>query len=115
MRASNATLFLTATAIWGSTWLAIKFQLGHVAPQLSVAYRFALASALLTLWCAVTGVSLRFARREHAFLAAFGVTMFGFNYVGVYLAEQYVASGLVAVVFSTIVFMSPVGMRIAFG
>ena len=28
MRVGNSTLFLTATAIWGSTWLAIKFQLG---------------------------------------------------------------------------------------
>lgn len=114
MHASNATLFLTATLIWGSTWLAIKYQLGAVAPEVSVVYRFALASAILTAWCAATGTSLRFARRDHRFLAGIGATMFGLNYVGVYWAEQHVASGLVAVVFSTIVFMSPVGMRLAF-
>ena len=33
----------------------------------------------------------------------------------VYWAERYVPSGLVAVVFSTIVFMSPIGMRLVFG
>ncbi|MFO1325639.1 MAG: EamA family transporter [Burkholderiales bacterium] len=115
MRIGNTTLFLIATAIWGSTWLAITFQLGTVAPEVSVAYRFALGSAILMVWCAATGASLRFPRREHAFLAAFGATLFGLNYIGVYVAEQYVASGLVAVVFSTIVFMSPIGMRIAFG
>ncbi len=115
MRASNATLFLTATLIWGSTWLAIKYQLGAVAPEVSVVYRFALASAILLAWCAATRTSLRFTRRDHLFLAGIGATMFGLNYVGVYWAEQYVASGLVAVVFSTIVFMSPVGMRLAFG
>ena len=37
-------LFLIPTLIWGSTWLAITFQLGIVAPEVSVCYRFALAS-----------------------------------------------------------------------
>ena len=108
-------LFLTATAVWGSTWLAIKYQLGVVAPEWSVAYRFALAAALLALWCVMTGRSLRFSARNHLFLAALGVTLFGLNYICVYWAERYVPSGLVAVVFSTIVFMNPIGMRFSFG
>jgi drug/metabolite transporter (DMT)-like permease len=111
---SNPALFLTSALIWGSTWLAITYQLGMVAPEVSVAYRFALASACLALWCAITGASLRFSRRNHAFLAAFGATLFGLNYVAVYWAEWYVPSGLVAVVFSTIVFMNPIGARFAF-
>jgi drug/metabolite transporter (DMT)-like permease len=40
-------LFFVPTAIWGTTWLVIKFQLGRVAPEALVAWRFALASALL--------------------------------------------------------------------
>jgi drug/metabolite transporter (DMT)-like permease len=108
-------LFLTATAVWGSTWLAIKYQLGIVAPEWSVAYRFALAAALLALWCLATGRSMRFSSRNHLFLAALGVMLFGLNYICVYWAERYVTSGLVAVVFSTIVFMNPIGMRLAFG
>ena len=112
---SNPALFLTATLIWGSTWLGITFQLGVVPPEVSVAYRFALAALLLGAWCAWRGVPLRFSRRDHAFLAGTGATLFGFNYVTVYWAERFVPSGLVAVVFSTIVFMSPVGMRLAFG
>jgi drug/metabolite transporter (DMT)-like permease len=115
MHLSNATLFGIASAIWGSTWLAITFQLGVVAPELSVAYRFALGCAILAGWCRATGVRLRFPGREHAVLAAFGATLFGLNYIAVYWAEKFVASGLVAVVFSTIVFMSPVGMRIVYG
>ena len=115
MHMSNPALFLTSTLIWGSTWLAITFQLGMVAPEVSVAYRFALASVCLALWCAISGASLRFSRRNHAFLAAFGATLFGLNYVAVYWAERYVPSGLVAVVFSTIVFMNPIGARFAFG
>ncbi len=108
-------LFLTATVVWGSTWLAIKYQLGTVAPEWSVAYRFALAAVLLAIWCVATGRSMRFSARNHFFLATLGITLFGLNYICVYWAERYVASGLVAVVFSTIVFMNPIGMRFAFG
>lgn len=114
----NATagwLFVVATLIWGSTWLAIKFQLGVVAPEASVTYRFGIAAALLAAWCLATGRSLRFDARQHAFIALQGVLLFGINYVVVYWAEQYATSGLVAVLFSTIVFMTPVGARVAFG
>src|SRR5690242_17711529 len=110
-----AGLFLAATLIWGSTWLAIKYQLGVVAPEVSVAYRFALAAAMLAAWCLVTRRPLRFPAREHAFIALQGALLFGLNYVGVYWAEQYATSGLVAVLFSTIVFMNPIGARLAFG
>jgi len=114
-RVPNSALFLVAAAIWGSTWLAITWQLGTVSPVVSVAYRFGLAAVMLAAWCRLTGQSLRLPRREHRYLALFGATLFGLNYVAVYWAERYVASGLVAVVFSTIVFMSPVGMRLAYG
>jgi len=114
MNVSIPWLFLVPTLIWGSTWLAITFQLGAIASEVSVAYRFALASLLLSAWCAATGRSLRFSLRNHGFLAALGVTFFGLNYIAVYRAEEYLSSGLVAVLFSTMVFMSPVGMRIAY-
>ncbi|HEX4884266.1 MAG TPA: EamA family transporter [Casimicrobiaceae bacterium] len=113
-RASIPALFAVATIIWGSTWLAIKFQLGVVAPGVSVAYRFALAAIVLALWCAATGRGLALPLRAHAWMAAQGVTLFGLNYVAVYEAERHAASGLVAVVFSTIVFMTPLGARLAF-
>jgi drug/metabolite transporter (DMT)-like permease len=108
-------LFAISTAIWGSTWLAITWQIGAVPPEVSVVYRFALAALLIAAWCAATGRSLAFPAAEHARLAAWGAMMFGLNYVGVYYAEAHVSSGLVAVVFSTIVFMSPIGMRMFFG
>jgi drug/metabolite transporter (DMT)-like permease len=111
---SAAMLFAAATLIWGSTWLGIKYQLGVVAPEISVVYRFVAAAALLALWCAARGQSLRFPRREHLFLAAQGALMFGFNYLGVYLAEVHATSGLVAVLFSTIVFLNPIFMRLVY-
>jgi drug/metabolite transporter (DMT)-like permease len=112
---SPPLLFAISTLIWGSTWLAIKFQLGVVAPEASVAYRFAIAALLLGAWCVATGRSLHFDRKQHAFIALQGALLFGFNYVAVYWAEQYATSGLLAVLFSTIVFMNPVGSRWLFG
>ncbi len=111
----TATLFGAATLIWGSTWLAIKYQLGSVAPEASVAYRFVLAAMLLGAWCLATGRSLRFTARAHGFIALQGALLFGLNYVGVYWAEEHAPSGLVAVLFTTIVFMNPIGARLVFG
>jgi drug/metabolite transporter (DMT)-like permease len=101
--------------IWGSTWLVITWQLGVVAPEVSVTYRFAIASLLLAVGCIATRRSLRFPARDHAFLAGVGLLMICVNYILIYWAERSVASGLVAVVYSTIVFMTPIGMRVAFG
>jgi drug/metabolite transporter (DMT)-like permease len=108
-------LFLTATCIWGSTWLVIKFQLGVVAPEVSVVYRFTLASLLLAVGCLATGRPLRFPARDHAWFAGLGLLMICINYIFVYRAERDLTSGLVAVLYSTMVFMTPVAMRLAFG
>ena len=112
---SNAALFLVPALIWGSTWHAITWQLGTVAPEVSVTYRFAAASLLLVLGCIATGRSLRFPLRDHGYLAGLGLLMICVNYNLIYWAERIVVSGLVAVVYSTIVFMTPIGMRVAFG
>lgn len=93
-------LFALTVAIWGSTWYAITFQLGTVAIEWSVAWRFLLAALTLLAWCALSGRRLRFGARDHAVFAGLGALLFSFNYVLVYLGTGYLASGLVAVVFS---------------
>jgi drug/metabolite transporter (DMT)-like permease len=108
-------LYLTSVLIWGSTWLVITFQFGVVPPVVSVAYRFALAGAILLGWAWLKGLRLRFSRSEHLWMALQGSLLFGGNYVCVYLAETHVASGLVAVAFSLLVVMNIVGSRIFFG
>jgi drug/metabolite transporter (DMT)-like permease len=113
--ASNLLLFVIPTFIWGTTWLVIKFQLGLVEPEVSVAWRFALASALLLGWCLVRRLPLRFPPRAHLGFAALGVMLFGLNYVLVYRAEATLTSGLVAVLFSFMVFWNLLGARLFFG
>jgi len=112
---STLNLYLATVLIWGSTWLAIKFQLGVVPPVVSVVWRFALAASILLAYAFVRRLKLSFSAREHPWMALQGFLMFGVNYVCVYLSERYLASGLVAVAFSLTVFCNIVGMRIFFG
>jgi drug/metabolite transporter (DMT)-like permease len=99
----NALLYLITVLIWGSTWLAIKFQLGIVPPALSIVYRFTIAAGILWLYTSFRRLPMRFSRRQHAFIALQGFFLFSLNYVLVYLAEVTLTSGLVAIVFSGIV------------
>ena len=93
--ASIAVLFGVPTLLWGSTWYAITFQLGVVAPEVSVAYRFALAAVLLAAWCVATARLARVpAARSSAGLPRRESPMFGLDYVLIYHAELYIASGL---------------------
>ncbi len=100
------TLYVVTILIWGSTWIAIKFQLGPVDPMVSVIYRFGLAATLLLVFCKVRGLSLKFTPKDHFFMALMGIFLFSMNYWLVYLAEVYLTSGLVAVMFSSIVFFN---------
>lgn len=103
-RLQNTTLFLLPAFIWGSTWFVIKFQLGIVDPIFSVAYRFFIAGFFLMLISAIRKLNLKFSFREHLFFALQGLCLFGINYWLVYMAELTLTSGLVAVIFSLIVF-----------
>jgi drug/metabolite transporter (DMT)-like permease len=98
----NAALYILVSLIWGSTWLAITFQLGVVAPEASVVYRFGLASLVLMAYASIRRLPMRYSLREHAFIGLQGIFLFCINYITVYLAEQHLTSGLVAVVFSTL-------------
>ena len=115
MRANNVSLFATCVLIWGTTWLAIKFQLGAVAPEVSVSHRFLLAALLVAAWCRVRGLSLRFTPREHVSFVLLGALMYGISYVFVYRAEAHLASGLVAIGYSASPLLSALGTRLFFG
>jgi len=92
--------FIIFTAIWGSTWIVIRSQLGTVPPQWSVTYRFCIAALAMAVVAAWKGDSLRLSRTG-LFAAAFlGFTQFCLNFNAVYLAERHITSGVVATVFA---------------
>lgn len=103
---ASVAIFFMTVFIWGSTWIAIKYQAGPVAPEASVAYRFLGAALLLFLWCGLRGLPLRFAARDHLFMALQGLCLFCLNYIPLYWASKWLTSGLVAVAFSSVVVFS---------
>jgi drug/metabolite transporter (DMT)-like permease len=111
---SNVSIFTGCVLIWGTTWLAITYQLGSVAPEVSVSHRFLFAALIVAAWCKWRGLSLLFTRSEHVALALMGVAMYGVSYVFVYHAEQHVASGLVAIGYSASPLLSTLGTRLFF-
>jgi drug/metabolite transporter (DMT)-like permease len=107
-RFQNSILFIIPSLIWGSTWYVIKFQLGKVDPVMSVAYRFFLASAILIILCLAFRQNMIFSYKKHLLFILQGILLFGLNYWLVYLAEQQVTSGLIAVIFSLVVFTNAI-------
>ena len=102
----STSLYLVTVLIWGSTWFAIKFQLGVVAPEVSLIYRFALASAILLLFCLLNKRKLRFSLSQHFFIALQGLFLFSTNYLIFYWATGLLTSGIVALLFSTVILMN---------
>jgi drug/metabolite transporter (DMT)-like permease len=115
MRASTLQLFFLCVLIWGSTWFAITLQLGTVAPEMSVGYRFLLASMVLRGYCRWRGLSLSFTFRQHLDFALLGASLFCVSYILVYHAEIYIVSGMVAVAASAAPMANMIASRICFG
>lgn len=111
----NNLLYVATVLIWGSTWYAIKMQLGAVDPDLSVAYRFIVAATVLIVFCLATGRSLRFPLRHHPYIAALGLFLFCLNYWLFYYATFELTTGVVAVVFSLIMMMNILNGAVLFG
>ncbi|MBK9294235.1 MAG: DMT family transporter [Oligoflexia bacterium] len=111
---STPFLFGLCVFIWGTTWFAITYQLGVVAPEVSVFYRFILAAAISFAYCVLRKKKLKFSKKEHFYLFGQGVFMFCLNYIFTYYAEKFVSSGLIAVTFTLMVYFNMVGMRLFF-
>lgn len=97
----NAVLYAGVVLIWGTTWIALKWQLGEVPIALSIAYRFGLAALILFAWLAWKGQLARPRGRAALWVLGQGLCLFCLNFVCFLQASQTLASGLVAVVFSS--------------
>ena len=121
----NAFLYFIVLLAWGSSWFAISFQLGDVAPQVSIVWRFLLASLLLFIWCFARGLKLSYSWREHVNWLLLGFFLFCVNYICAYFGTSYLTTGVVCLIFSTltlftvfngfIFFKKPIRLPILFG
>jgi len=121
----NAFLYFIVLLAWGSSWFAISFQLGDVAPQVSIVWRFLLASLILFIWCFARGLKLSYSWREHINWLLLGFFLFCINYICAYFGTSYLTTGVVCLIFSTltlftvfngfIFFKKPIRLPILFG
>jgi drug/metabolite transporter (DMT)-like permease len=96
-----AGAFLLLTAIWGTTWAVIRLGLEGLPPFTGVSLRFFVAGSLLLGLVPVLGVRFTWSRREVLLWLANGGLAFATSYSIVYWAEQYMPSGLAALLFAS--------------
>ena len=106
--------FALVTLIWSSTWIVIRDQLGSVPPSWSVCYRFLLAGIAMAAFARMRGVSLRIGGAGLLFAALLGTAQFVLNFNFVYRAEQYLTSGVVAVIYAMLLIPNSVLAFLAF-
>jgi drug/metabolite transporter (DMT)-like permease len=107
----DAVLFTVSVLTWGTTWFVILGQLGVVHPIVSVGWRFLLASGIVFTICWFRGERLRLSAREHVLCLLLGLFLFCLNYGLFYTASLSLTTGLVSIVFSTMVFWNALGAR----
>jgi drug/metabolite transporter (DMT)-like permease len=95
-------VWLSLCLIWGSTWLGIKLGLRDLPPITFAGIRFALAGALLGAIIAVRRVPAPRSRHDWWLLAYTGFLSITVNYALVFWGEQYISSGLAAVLSATV-------------
>lgn len=111
----NFLLYITTVLIWGTTWIAIKWQLGVVAAPVSIAWRFGLAAIMMFVLLGAMRRPLWPPRAAWRYLFAQGLALFCLNFLCFYYAENIVPSGLVAVVFSTAPLLNSINGRLFMG
>jgi drug/metabolite transporter (DMT)-like permease len=108
-------LYAVVVLIWGSTWAAIPFQLGSVAEEVSVGYRFGLAALALYAYAAASRRPLRLPAGALPLVFLQGALLFCINYFFVYYGTAHLTSGIVAVLFSSILILNAIFERLFFG
>jgi drug/metabolite transporter (DMT)-like permease len=95
-------VWLVLCVIWGSTWLFIKLGLEALPPLTFAAIRFVISCAIIFSIIRIRGIKLPRARGDWSLLAITGILSFALNYGLVFWAEQYISSGLAALLQATL-------------
>lgn len=90
-------VWLILCLIWGTTWFFIKIGLEDLPPITFAAARFILALLILAFIIYFQKIPLPQTRREWKLMALTGILQFSVNYSLVFWSEQYISSGLAAV------------------
>ncbi|MCO7225219.1 DMT family transporter [Pleionea sp. CnH1-48] len=111
----STALYILTVLIWGSTWLAIEFQLGEVAVEASLIYRFALSALIMWAYCWWKKLPMTFSARDHGYIVLLAAMNFSLNYLILYWAQTYLSSAMTSIAFSTMLLMNIINTRLFFG
>lgn len=100
MKPLDLTLFVSSVLIWGLAWIGTHYQVGVVAPEVSIVWRYAIATPMMFALALLRGESLRYRAVEHLYFVGLGLTTFSLNYVLFYYAAKHVSSGLLSILFT---------------
>ena len=98
----NVIVWLVLCIIWGTTWIFIKFGLEDLPPITFAVARFVLAAGVLAPVIFFRKLPMPRGGKEWRLLILTGILQFTINYSTVFWAEQYITSGLAAVLQATI-------------
>ncbi|MGL4812732.1 MAG: DMT family transporter, partial [Beijerinckiaceae bacterium] len=98
--ASDYILYALVVIAWSTSWIAMRYQVGVVAPEVSVLWRFLIAAVAMFVIALWRGEPLRHSRADHLRFAAMGMLMFSTNFILFYHGAKHIPSGLLSVVFS---------------
>lgn len=96
-----AILFAIVCLTWGTTWLGIKLAVDTVPPLLAAGLRFVIAFPLLYLIARAQRAPLLFPEGQGGLFVLIVILYFALPYLLINAGEQYVSSGLAALLFST--------------
>lgn len=102
MNTKSRLVWLLLCLIWGSTWLFIKLGLSDLPPFTFAGIRFVIACSILFTIVAARRLPLPRTRADWLLLATTGVLSFSLNYGLLFWGEQYISSGLAALLQATI-------------
>ena len=94
--------FACVYLFWGSTYVAIRFGVEVLSPYVLASSRFLIAGPLMLAICASRGLKLRQSWRDLSLLAVMGILMLGLGNMGLVWCEQFLPSGLSALLFAVI-------------
>ena len=89
---------------WGSTYLGIRVAVEQIPPALMCALRFLVAGTLMLGFCVATGRSIRYSARQMTQIAIVGILLLMGGNLTLSYSEQYVPSGIAALLVASISF-----------
>lgn len=93
--------FTAVYIIWGSTYLGIKYAIETIPPFMMASIRFFVAGSLLMIWCMLKGESLPDLKSLIP-ISVSGILMLFVGNGSVAWIEQYLPSGLAAIIVATV-------------